>query len=96
MILGIWVIISLFLGFPPVWDKILAVASGVLIVLIAYSMAPRDPVSHKDEPFVDHRSIQKNKITQVESTTETDSNKNMISDKVTEDVITSDSSSTNR
>lgn len=40
-IIGVWVAVFLYLGFPAAWDKIIAVATGLLIVLISFKMNPR-------------------------------------------------------
>lgn len=37
-VLGAWMIVFLFLGFPAVWDKIFAVLSGLAVISIAYGM----------------------------------------------------------
>ena len=64
MLFGVWVILFLFLGFPSAWDKILAVATGLIIVSIAYRMAPQiehcsencQCESKRDMPFVQHKA----------------------------------------
>jgi hypothetical protein len=59
MILGLWLITFLFLGFPSSWDRGLAIVSGVVIFVIAWKMRPPEP---KEEalsdnlPFIEHRS----------------------------------------
>ncbi len=35
-VLGIWIMFFLFLGLPSMWHKIIALASGLLIIVIAY------------------------------------------------------------
>lgn len=46
-LLGLWVIVFLFLGFPSSWDKWIAVISGILIILVAYKKVPKkNPVSN--------------------------------------------------
>ena len=37
-IVGLWIIIYLFLGIPAVWDKILSIISGIIIIIIAYRL----------------------------------------------------------
>jgi hypothetical protein len=37
-LLGVWVMIFLFLGFPSFWHKIIALVSGVIIIAIAYNI----------------------------------------------------------
>jgi cell division protein FtsW (lipid II flippase) len=45
-ILGFWVMIFLFLGFPTkVWDQWIAVVTGLLIILVAYKKTPKAKVS---------------------------------------------------
>jgi hypothetical protein len=59
MILGVWVMIFMFLGFPVSWVKIIALISGALVVILAYRMPPgtrTDP--GKNLPYVEHRSRQ--------------------------------------
>lgn len=59
MILGIWVIVFLFLGFPSTWDKILAILSGFFIIVISYRMTP-PPETKKESgqnmPYVESKS----------------------------------------
>jgi hypothetical protein len=50
-ILGVWVIIFLFLGFPIGWDRWIAVVTGVLIIMAAYKRVSRPHVS-PDSSFV--------------------------------------------
>lgn len=59
MVLGIWVIILPFLGFPGTWKSILFCATGLVIATIAYALRPETRVSpasnityaeHKNEP----------------------------------------------
>ena len=44
-VLGVWVMIFLFLGFPASWMKPIAIVSGVLIILISYSGTARSGAS---------------------------------------------------
>ncbi len=37
-IMGVWVMIFLFLGFPIGWHKIILVISGLIIIAIAYNL----------------------------------------------------------
>lgn len=55
-LIGVWVIIFLFLGFPVMWHKIIAIVSGLAIVAIAYSLPPTEKkkiVEVQDKPFVE-------------------------------------------
>lgn len=44
-LLGIWIMIFLFLGFPSSWHRIIAVVSGLLVIVNAYSFPPPSSVS---------------------------------------------------
>ena len=35
---GVWVMVFLFLGVPSLWHKIIALASGLIIIAIAYNL----------------------------------------------------------
>jgi hypothetical protein len=37
-IIGVWVMVFLFLGFPAAWDKIIAIITGLLIIFISFKM----------------------------------------------------------
>ncbi|MEK7095384.1 MAG: hypothetical protein AAB917_01875 [Patescibacteria group bacterium] len=57
-IIGIWVMAFLFLGLPSFWHKILAVISGVIIIVIAYrldSSKGKIETIKEDQPFVDNK-----------------------------------------
>ena len=51
-IIGVWVMVFLYLGFPTGWDKIFALITGLLIILISFRVTGRGhpPTSrtHKD------------------------------------------------
>lgn len=38
MLIGVWVAVFLFLGFPLLWHKIIAVVSGLVIIMMAYRL----------------------------------------------------------
>ena len=60
MLIGVWIIVFLFLGFSLAWEQIFAVITGLVIVIMAYRTAP--PVKTTDAsavPFVEHKSSQK-------------------------------------
>ncbi len=57
MVLGVWVGIFLFLGIPGTWKEILAVATGLILVVVAYSLKSEGAVSmNKDVPYAEHKS----------------------------------------
>ncbi len=57
IVLGIWVMVFLFLGFSSEWDKIFGLVVGLLIVITALRLKPATkPVPADRIPFVEHRS----------------------------------------
>ncbi len=64
MLVGVWVMIILFLGFPVAWEKALLLATGVALVAIGYRMpapAPKRPRPvETDKPFVDSKPVDAN------------------------------------
>ncbi len=51
--------IFLFLGFPSSWDKIIALVSGLLIIVISYrtkSRDNRDDVLSSQVPYIEHKT----------------------------------------
>ncbi len=59
MVLGVWVMVLFTLGFPANIKQILAVVTGVLIVVIAYRIKP-DSATHRSDPsslpYAEHRN----------------------------------------
>lgn len=59
MIIGVWVILILQLGFPDSWDRFLLVLTGLAIIFMAYRMKAElgAGASPKHEPpYIDHHS----------------------------------------
>lgn len=69
MLLGVLTMVFLFLGFPSMLDKILALLIGLIIIIMAYSMPSQINTSinngrgdtYKDErsnnlPFLEHKT----------------------------------------
>jgi hypothetical protein len=56
ILFGIWVMVFLFLGFPALWNKIIAVATGLLIVIGAYRVgdASAQKPAKQQVPYVEH------------------------------------------
>lgn len=60
-ILGAWVIIFLFLGLPSLWHKILAVITGLAIIIVSYNPPPSHSTKKDFSPpkendvFVDNK-----------------------------------------
>ncbi len=56
-VLGVWVMAFLFLGIPTDYDKIIAVISGLVIVIVAYTL-PAPSVSGSQpvkETFIENK-----------------------------------------
>lgn len=61
MVIGAWVAVFLFLGFPPAWDYVFAVISGLALIVTAYLIKPAiaaaDPSSASSAtPYVEHKN----------------------------------------
>ncbi len=59
-LMGVWVMIFLFLGFPSTWHKIIALISGVIIIAIAYNI-PQEQKTNlpvNDRPFVENDHVE--------------------------------------
>ena len=63
LILGIWVAIMPFLGFPVSWRKPIFIISGLAIAYLAYASAknktvtPISPLSPKTETYVQNTQV---------------------------------------
>ncbi len=58
MILGVWMMVLSSLGFPADIKQILAIVTGVLIVIVAYRLKP-DSAAHasgSSVPYIEHRN----------------------------------------
>ena len=55
-ILGVWIIIFLFLGFPSYLDRTISVISGIIIILIAYNLPQEQNrvLSERDSAFIEN------------------------------------------
>jgi len=59
-LLGAWVMIFLFLGVPTLWHKIIALFSGLIIILISYNLPPDKKNNTDSSAFVENNiTIQK-------------------------------------
>ena len=57
IILGIWVMAFLFLGFPSTWDKIFSLITGLLIVAVAFKFKTVDKIdTNANVPFKEHKN----------------------------------------
>jgi hypothetical protein len=54
-----WVMTFTFLGFPPAWKSVFAVAAGAIIVAIAVASKPKErpSVANEAAPFVEHKTF---------------------------------------
>lgn len=56
MALGIWVIILPFLGFPGFWERLIMIATGLIITGVAYLMRPEARAVSSHMPYVEHKN----------------------------------------
>lgn len=57
MLMGVWIMLLPFLGFPSSWGKIIALVSGLIVIILAYALrspVPSNPSEHM--PYVEHRA----------------------------------------
>ncbi len=54
-VIGVWVMVFLFLGFPSMWHKIIAVLSGLVIIIISYNLPPDIPETKDKEAFIENK-----------------------------------------
>lgn len=52
-VLGVWTMIFLFLGFPSLWHKVIAVVTGLIVVFISYRL-PAD-TTRTTESFIENK-----------------------------------------
>ena len=59
MVLGVWVMIFLFLGIPSAGDKVSALAVGLIIIVIAFQLKPKErPIAPDSMPYVERKNNQ--------------------------------------
>lgn len=58
IIISIFIMLFLFLGFPDFWDKMIAIFSGLLIIYLTYGLPKQEkpPVMNEQLPFIDHKN----------------------------------------
>ena len=59
MIIGVWVMVILYLGFPGNWDRFLLIVTGLIVIFIAYRMksgSEEKPAKKEEPPYVDYHS----------------------------------------
>ena len=70
MLVGVWVAVLLFLGFSPEWHKILAVATGLYLIILAYSLKSDAPqTTDLRVPFVEHKATEVEAVPEVDGAT---------------------------
>jgi len=57
MIIGVWVILILYLGFPASWDRPLLIATGLILIVMGYrlKLAPKEPTAPVSAPTPDYK-----------------------------------------
>lgn len=57
-VFGVWVIVFLFLGFPSTWQRPIAIATGLIIIAIAYNLPHEQNTQKTDSSnsFVENNS----------------------------------------
>jgi hypothetical protein len=58
VIIGVWVMIFLFLGFPSSWEKAFAILTGLLIIVIAYRIKFKETQPIGESSFTDNLSAE--------------------------------------
>jgi hypothetical protein len=58
-LLGAWTIVFLFLGLPSGWHKIIAIVTGLLVIIVAYNLpaAQSSVDTTPRETFVENKKI---------------------------------------
>ena len=57
MLIGVWVMVFLFLGFLMVWEQVIAVVTGLILIVMAYRSAPHEETATTSSvPFIEHKS----------------------------------------
>ena len=56
VIIGVWVMVFLFLGFPSSWEKVFAILTGLLIIFLAYRIRFKEAVPSKESVFTDQHA----------------------------------------
>jgi divalent metal cation (Fe/Co/Zn/Cd) transporter len=53
-IVGVWVMVFLFLGFPAAWDKIIALVTGLLVIFISFKMSSRNIHKNSESAYIEN------------------------------------------
>ncbi len=92
MIFGILLIIMPFLGFPGSWDTAFYVVVGLLIVAVAYSLAPKQDLSKKNDakslPFTEHQNFRETKKAETKEKDDKDPAKRPAVDEISKNTST--------
>jgi cytoskeletal protein RodZ len=57
VIIGVWVMIFLFLGFPSSWEKVFAILTGLLVIFMAYRIKFKETQPTGESSFTDNLSV---------------------------------------
>jgi cell division protein FtsW (lipid II flippase) len=60
VIIGVWVMIFLFLGFPASWEKAFAILTGLVIIIFAYRIKFKETAPKSGSSFTDNVSSSAN------------------------------------
>jgi cell division protein FtsW (lipid II flippase) len=67
VIIGVWVMVFLFLGFPSSWEKAFAILTGLVIILFAYRIKFKENTLARGSSFTDSALSSSSGIKQEES-----------------------------
>jgi hypothetical protein len=56
VIIGVWVMVFLFIGFPSSWEKAFAILTGLVIIVFAYRIRFKENSSANSSSFTDNIS----------------------------------------
>jgi hypothetical protein len=57
ILLGAWVMLFTFLGFPEYWDKIISLVTGCVVIIVAYLLpSPEQEKFTANLPFVEYKN----------------------------------------
>jgi hypothetical protein len=56
ILLGVWIIVLPFLGFPESWRTILFMITGLYLIIVAYRLQAESRKSTAEVPFVEHKA----------------------------------------
>lgn len=61
ILLGAWMMLFTFLGFPEFWDKIISLVTGLIVILVSYLLPLKsEQNSTANLPFVEYKKNDNN------------------------------------